>query len=61
MDNGMVGTADAARLLGLTQQRVCQLCKEGRLEALKVGSMWVIPREEVLRYGNEHPKFSRDA
>lgn len=56
----MVGTAEAARMLNLTQQRVCQLCKSGRLSAERFGSMWLIPADVVRRYGEEHPKFSRE-
>lgn len=34
--------AEAAAILGLTEERVLQFCREGRLKARKMGRDWVI-------------------
>lgn len=39
---------DAAKILGITRNRVGRLCLEGRFEgALKMGREWLIPRSSV--------------
>ncbi len=44
---GQVGTAEAARMLKVTQQRVTQLIREGELKATRVGRTWVIDERSL--------------
>ncbi len=43
----IIGTAEAARILGLTQRMVVYLIKEGELEAKKIGPNWAIDKNSV--------------
>lgn len=46
-----VSTSEAARILGMTEARIKQLCIEGRLAATKPqGDRWRIELESVRRY-----------
>ncbi len=43
--------AEAAEVLGLSEQAVRDLCRDGRIRGIKLGGQWRIPRtalEEVL-------------
>lgn len=59
-DDKIVGTKRASEILDLTQARVCQLCKSGRLPAKRVGSMWVMKIEDIEYYKTKYPKYSRN-
>jgi excisionase family DNA binding protein len=50
----MLTTAQAAKLLGVTDVRVRHLCQEGRLGS-KVGRDWVITEEEIERFERKPP------
>lgn len=53
-----VSTVTAASLLGLSRQRLGQLCRAGRFEgALRVGKLWKIPLVEVQAY-QPRPDFN---
>jgi excisionase family DNA binding protein len=42
--NELITVSEAARRLGLSRQRIGQLCKDGRIPgAVLVGRQWVIP------------------
>lgn len=48
---GYVSTADAARMMGCTQNHVNLLCRDGAFPgARKIGRIWAIPREEIETY-----------
>jgi hypothetical protein len=55
-------TVEVARRLGLTEQRVRQLCGEGRIvslstrvPALKIGRDWIIPNDfTILKHKTHH-------
>lgn len=48
---GYVSTADAARMMGCTQNHVNLLCRDGAFPgARKIGRNWAIPREDVETY-----------
>ena len=49
----VVDPREAARVLGVTPRTVRRRCKNGDLEAQKVGDTWAIPREEIE---NETPR-----
>jgi len=45
-----MSTSQAADLLGITPQAVRQAVHEGRLTAERVGSRWLLNREDVEHY-----------
>ena len=45
----LVSVAEAADVLGLTQVRVGQFCREGRI-GQKVGGRWVISMDELHQF-----------
>ena len=55
--------SNTARLLNISAQRVRTLCRNGLLNAEKVGSTWIIPTQSINHYGlttahmiaNDHP------
>jgi len=42
-----IGTAEAARRLGISQGRVSVLIREGRLKAERIGRMWIIDERDL--------------
>lgn len=46
MEN-VIGTKEAARLLGISQRTAARLAENGEVTAFKVGRGWVLNREEV--------------
>lgn len=53
MVRGLVGSREAAHLLGCTPAGVRWLCSEGRIPAQKLGKSWAIPLEAVEHYRME--------
>jgi excisionase family DNA binding protein len=45
--NDLIGTAEAARLLGVSMRRVQQLIRCGLLAAVPVGRTWAIRRADL--------------
>jgi len=45
-----ITSAEAAKILGLTQRRVGQLCNEGELEGEKLARRWFVKRDSVYAY-----------
>lgn len=39
----------AARLYGINADRACRLCRAGKLPAFKVGKLWRLRREDVIK------------
>ena len=55
-----MSVAEAAIRLGLSRQRVFQLCKDGRITgARKVGRLWVIPEGAKIEPPPPHASHSR--
>ncbi len=50
-----ISTKDAAKLLGVSGQRVRDLIKAGRLEAFKVGRDWAVSRKSVEEFERAKP------
>jgi excisionase family DNA binding protein len=46
----MKTTTEAAAFLGITRQRVSQLCASGELPATKIGRDWLIDPEVLKRF-----------
>ena len=47
----MLPSSEVARILDLTQERVQQFCREGRLEgAVLFNGRWIAPRTSVMRF-----------
>ena len=53
----LITAAQAANILGLSKERVSQLCKQGRISAVKPGRDWVMSRQTVEAFGKiERPE-----
>lgn len=53
----MKTTKEAAEILGLTEARITQLIKAGKLRAVKFGSNWAIDDQSIFeRKETDHPK-----
>ena len=50
-----ITTAEAARLLGLSQPSVTRLIREGKLSAVKPGGHWRVSRDDVGRHAFARP------
>ena len=46
----LITAAQAAEILGLSTERVSQLCKQGRIQAVKPGRDWVMARQTVEQF-----------
>ncbi len=46
----LLNPLEAARVLGVTQQWVTELLRKGVLKGQRVGKLWVVEKDEVLRY-----------
>lgn len=55
----IIGTSVAAKMLNLTQARVCQLCKTGQLASMRIGPVWGIKKQAVINYKSKYPKYFR--
>lgn len=47
MNNGLISTAEAADLLGVTPQRVTQLIRNNQLDGTMIGGRWLVDRASV--------------
>lgn len=53
----MISVADAARLLGLSRQRVALLCKQRRIRGARlVGRLWYLPDRPEIIAGARGPR-----
>jgi hypothetical protein len=50
----LIGTREAARMLGLRPNSMREQAEAGVLRAVKVGQTWVTTEREVERYRREH-------
>lgn len=50
-----ISTKDAAKLLGVSGQRVRDLIKAGRLEAFKIGRDWAVSLDSVQEFERGKP------
>ncbi len=51
--------ADLARAKGMTRQRIYQLLHAGAIQAEQFNGVWIIRREEALRFVAEHQKYKK--
>lgn len=54
----LLTTAQVAALLGVSQQRVRALCRQGRLGS-KVGRDWVIDAAQLVAFNERRPGWPR--
>lgn len=47
MDTNLIPTAEAAEMLGITQQRVTQLIRNNQLDGMMIGGRWLVDRASV--------------
>lgn len=55
----LVGTEEAARMLGVSTERVKQLCRFGMLEARKINGGWIISADSVRSRIDISPRRGR--
>ena len=48
----LIGPLEASQILGLSQQRITGLLRDGKLPGRRVGRQWVIDRQAVENYQN---------
>jgi hypothetical protein len=53
--------AEAAAILGVTEERVLQFCREGRFQARKMGRDWVILTASLLAFSKQKRPGGRPA
>ncbi len=46
-----ISIKDAAKILGISSQRVRELCRAGDIESQKIGNNWILSSESVKRHG----------
>ncbi|MGE5609922.1 MAG: helix-turn-helix domain-containing protein [Bacillota bacterium] len=56
---GVVGTTEAARRLGLTNQRITAMIRAGQVAAQKIGRTWVVDEAEIERLRHQERKPGR--
>ena len=54
-DEEFISTTEAAELLGITRQRVLQLIEDGRLDAKKFASVYMIRRASLVNVEDRKP------
>ncbi len=47
----LINIKDAARQLGISEQRVRTLCRQNDIQSKKIGNNWLVTQESVLEYG----------
>ncbi len=63
-----VSTKEASKLLNVSGQYVRTLCRDGQLQATKIGRSWIIDKQSVQEYGlktshvvaEDHPAYTRN-
>lgn len=55
--NNLINAKEAAQILGVSDQTVINWIRDGRIQAQKVGRVWVIPKDSLE--GVERPKMGR--
>ena len=48
-DSDLVGTTEAAQMLGVTRQRVNQMVREGKITGVRVGNAWAFDRADIFK------------
>jgi len=46
----LIDVKEAAQLLNLTPQQVRNLCRNGKLQGKKIGDIWLIEKDNILKY-----------
>ena len=50
MDNPLIDTKEASKILNLTPQQVRNLCRSGKIPCKKISGAWVIYENEIINY-----------
>lgn len=51
-----IGTTEAAKMLGITKARICQLCKAKELKATFVSGVWLIDKADIMTFAYQRSK-----
>ena len=62
----LISTSEAANLLKVSPQSVCTLCRDGTIDATKIGKSWVINQASLNKYilhskhkvAEDHPAYN---
>jgi len=46
----LMGASELAKRAGVSTSYICRLCRQGKIEAVKVGNSWIIERDEAQRW-----------
>ena len=55
----LVTANEAAEILGVTRMRINQLIKANKLEAMRMGNMWLISKDSIQKRLANPPKNSK--
>lgn len=58
-DDEKISVLDAVEILGVSKERVCQLCKAGQLDAQIIGGAWIIDAASVRERAANKPRAGR--
>lgn len=50
LGDGFIDTQKAAMITGYTQEHICRLCRNGKVEAAKIGYRWVVKETSLTEY-----------
>jgi len=59
--NDAITVQSAAKILGISNQRVRQLCESGQLDAVIFGNQWAVSLASVKNRKKSSPKAGRPA
>lgn len=51
----LLSTREAAKKVGLTKGRICQLIRSGTISAFRAGNVWLIPEKELEKIKSKPP------
>ncbi len=51
-----VDASEASRMLGISRQRTCELCRDGQLKAERKAGAWIIEKSSVIERIESDPK-----
>jgi hypothetical protein len=58
-DERLVGSVEAARITGMSEQSIRRLCKAGTIDCQKIGHDWIIRRGALHGLASKRPGSGR--
>jgi excisionase family DNA binding protein len=50
MLENIIGTAEASEILGLSQDHIKLLCRQGKIKAKRIGKTWIIDKTSLADF-----------